>query len=290
MTRCIRISFFAATVAISAMLSPAASASVTIKYIGLERGLTGFKMYLNGGKLYDSVSAGLMAFEVVDSTGASPALQSAFVDSVRDSDTDDKDNILTYCIEVKQQVVTQPKLYDENVLTSAPDPYISGDSPNKISSAQAALLVELASATAYDFWTAAATNVQAAALQLAMWEIVHEKSGTLNVDRPLNVDYDASDRGTFYVDNKGDGSRQLAINLANTMLAALGTLAVDTDVKLEALTHSEKQDQIYRYRMPGGQGGEVPEPLAILTWLGLFGTLGVVGARRQKALAAAAAA
>lgn len=284
MTRCIRFSIFAATAAMMAALSPAASASVTIKYIGLEQGISGFKMFLNGNKLYDSASAGILAWEVVDSTGASPALQSALVDSVKDSDTV-SDNLLSFCIEVNQFAVTQPKLYDENALTSAPDPFISGNSPNKISSAQAALLTELASAVSYDFWTAAASSVQAAALQLAIWEIVHEKSGTLHVDSG-----DSSLRGTFYLDDNSNSNRQSALDLANTMLAGLGFLTVDADVKVAALTDPCKQDQIYRYRMPGGQGGEVPEPLAILTWLGLFGTLGVVGARRQKALAAAAAA
>ncbi|MCU0228089.1 MAG: PEP-CTERM sorting domain-containing protein [Bryobacterales bacterium] len=82
---------------------------------------------------------------------------------------------LAFCVEPRENIaLNQTYTWNDGPMTAAPT------SLGGMSTAQANQLLVLMSMSFPDF-TVSLTNIQAAAIQIAIWEIVEEKSGVLNV-------------------------------------------------------------------------------------------------------------
>lgn len=115
--------------------------------------------------------------------------------------------------------------------------------------------------------TNATDATTAAAIQLALWEVAYETSGTFNVNS-----------GAFNITGGDSGT---ARTLANTYLSNLGSWNVSSTQTAQLLYNKDIQSQVYL--------APVPEPT---TWAMLIVGFGVVGAtmrirRRAEAMATA---
>jgi hypothetical protein len=117
-------------------------------------------------------------------------------------------------------------------------------------------------------FTGTITNLQASALQIAIWEIVRETSGTLNVTN-----------GTVRFRNESVAGTLTQAQTWLNMLSSTNPPAPLTN--LGALIQTGVQDIVVQYR-----GTPVPEPSAWVM-LGLAGLLGVFGSWRRSKKASA---
>lgn len=160
------------------------------------------------------------------------------------------DSFLAYCIEPEQSTL----------LVGKSRPY----TVDTLSGAQAGLLQGL-----YSSSYASATDLNSqAAFQLAIWEIVSETSGTLNV---------SPSSGSFFV-LPGEGASRDATTgieaLANGYLAAAQSYAGPAQYTLTKLTNSTYQDLLV--------ATAVPEPQTWALLLAGLGTVGLLSRRRQR--------
>ena len=159
-------------------------------------------------------------------------------------------DLRTFCIDIAQGIYTNTTAtFELKNLSSAPTPgtAMGQDKANLISELWGR---DFASIT---------TNSQAAAFQIAIWEIINEKSGNA-----LNVK-----NGDFTVTGVGGAT----LNLANTWLSELngsGPFAPN----LIAMTSSTYQDYVV-------QGTPAPASLALAV-AGVIGMLPVLAWRRRK--------
>lgn len=205
------------------------------------------------------------------------------------------DDLIAFCIEVGQSVSTSFSSYVKREVAVAPNPYVSGAAAGVSIGVERAGLLDL---LADNYWGNATGNgnilfpncytqaVNAAAFQLAVWEIVHESPSvdvTLETANPLygqelNV---SKDNGTFFVANSNPSlcsSVGMTIQLANNWLASLDTLVQNHGLSLFALTNVQKQDQIYQYEEFGlDTVRAAPEPCSFLIWTTI--TVAAIGRR-----------
>ena len=154
---------------------------------------------------------------------------------------------VTFCTELTQNInFGNSYNYDIDSLSIAPVPNdsINAAFPHLIGGMgtyRAGLVQNL-----YDqyFSVALDSSVNAAAFQLAIWEIVYEEGLAEGDNSTLNV----SD-GDFTISNNnaGNQSQTQAITLANTWLSTLSSVGVTT---LVALTNDTYQDQILLIPLP----------------------------------------
>jgi len=122
-------------------------------------------------------------------------------------------NVQSFCIDLYNYSSTSTKLYDIMSLDDTPD-----TPAGPMGSVRAGYLARL-----FDmYWTPSLTAANAAALQIAVWEIVDEQHGVANPDpAKWNARNDTAGglppSGNFYVGNDTQA------NLANTMLGAVRT-------------------------------------------------------------------
>lgn len=159
-------------------------------------------------------------------------------------------NLRTFCIDIAQDIYyNTTATFEVKSLATAPTPGTA------MGQANANLISEL---WGRDF-ASITTNTQAAAFQIAVWEIINEKSGNA-----LNVK-----TGDFTVTGVGDAT----LDLANTWLGQLngsGPFAPN----LIALTSDTYQDYVV-------QGTPAPASF-VLAAVGVVGLLPVLAWRRRK--------
>lgn len=159
----------------------------------------------------------------------------------------------SFCIELTQNIGTGTT-YTMNVvpLASAPVPGLPPVGGMGQSKAQ-----DLRRLWASYFHLAALSNTNAAAFQVAVWEIVYETAAQYDVNTA-----NTGTRGAFYITN------QSAVRtLANSWLSNLG----QAEANLAALSHPTFQDQLVL----------IPTPPALLAGLGLLG-VGVANKLRKR--------
>lgn len=156
---------------------------------------------------------------------------------------------LSYCIELAQSFSFGTTYNNYTVV-----PVASGANTSPMGPAKA---MDLALLVAKNFTDSFTTTVKSAAMQIAIWEITHETSGTYNVTN-----------GTFSV-NSGNTNVNAARTLANTWLSEIPGLTVAAP--MIALSSPTRQDFIT----------VVPVPPSIALFAGglLFGLWGV---RRRR--------
>lgn len=166
--------------------------------------------------------------------------------SVAGSDARDlgiEGTVQAFCIDIWDYAPTSSyKSYEAVSLEQAPDP---GAGPMGL--ARARYLATLLNT----YWTTSLTNLEAAALQTAVWEIVDEGNVNPNVADPVpsswNVWKDAEKRGNFYVSNYD------VANLANQWLGEvrnLGGSDYDEYLALSSRSTSGPYYQDYTVRVP----------------------------------------
>ncbi len=201
-------------------------------------------------------------------------------------------DFMAFCIELKQTLNSNtPYEYVIDSVQNAPNPPTSSPLPGgHIGAVREGYLTKLYD-LAYDTMlnalsssSSSTRNANAAAFQLAIWELSHETSD------PLHVGVSQGD-GTFYLDaSPNPGTLLNAINLANNWLAAVlnPNVTVDHKYDLYALTNktttNTAQDLIFA--VPAGLPGSgvVPEATAMVTWAMILFSASVVSrpARRQE--------
>ena len=117
-------------------------------------------------------------------------------------------------------------------------------------------------------FAAADTNIESAAFQLAVWEIIQESSGSYSLTG-----------GAFRASATPSSNTNdlAAITMGNTWLGGLGSGA-SGGYTLTALTSGTRQDQM--------MATPIPEPETYMMLLAGLGLMGFVARRRQRALAA----
>jgi hypothetical protein len=162
-------------------------------------------------------------------------------------------NFASFCIELTQNI-SPGGTYTMDVIPLAHAP-VPGVPP--IGGMGAAKAKDLKRLWASYFHLAALSNVNAAAFQVSVWEIVYETAAQYDVNTA-----NAGTRGAFYITN------QSAVrNLANSWLGNLGT----AEANLAAMSHPSFQDQLVL----------IPAPPAVLAGLGLLG-VGVANKLRNR--------
>lgn len=149
-----------------------------------------------------------------------------------------KGAVPTFCIDIWDWSSGSDTLSDVVLLGEAPDKHKETDIPGPMGDLKAQRLAELLNL----HWTDSLTNIQAAALQAAIWEIVNE---------PYPADpqgYDVTG-GRFYLTSSGT-DQEAAMGLANGWLDLPNHDGVDAGNYL-ALTSRQAQDYIVRIPLPG---------------------------------------
>lgn len=174
----------------------------------------------------------------------------------------DATNFVTFCVEPREGI-SAGQNYTWEV-----EPVANGTtSLGGMGGAKAELIKELIGRE-YAAWGSALTNVRAAAIQIAIWEIVEETSGSLNVQT-----------GSSRFRN---GSISNLLDVAQTMLSALDGTGPKAQY-LYALTNPTAQDLLVMAVPQSLPDVSTPEPATFAMFgLGLLG-LGLIRRKRQSA-------
>ncbi len=205
------------------------------------------QMSIDGGESWDNEYAGSVLMERTGGTSPIELLP-------------DPVNFVTFCIEPRESISLG------NTYTWEVEPLSKGTtSIGGMGEAKAELVRELIGRQ-YPVWGGTPTDLQAAAIQVAIWEIVEETSGTLNV-------FDGSIR---YRNESLAGT----LDLAQAMLDELdGTGPMPR--YLYALTNPTQQD-IFGMAIPHGVPDmETPEPGTFAMFGGGLLLLGLIRGRRR---------
>lgn len=188
--------------------------------------------------------------------------------NVRGSDADDlgiEGTVQAFCIDIWDYAPTSAyKAYEAVSLELAPDP---GAGPMGIERARYL-------ATLFNrYWTSSLTNLEAAALQAAVWEIVDEGNVNRYAEDPVPASWNvwkyASDKGNFYVNNY-----QVAM-LANSWLGEVRNLGGSDYEQYLALSSSGG------YHQAGYQDYAVRVPVPGAVLLGVVG-MAVAGVKLRR--------
>jgi hypothetical protein len=116
-----------------------------------------------------------------------------------------------------------------------------------------------------------ANTANAAALQLAIWEIIYETSGTLNV---------SNNQGSFYVKNQAAivaTAQSYLDNMSDTPTASYSIYGLNA-----VAPTASSQDQIRWVLNPSGAGTPVSTPAPPALLLALLGVVGMGGVSRLR--------
>lgn len=171
-----------------------------------------------------------------------------------------------FCIDLWDQTYDGTTQYDVRPLSETPDPFATGD--DGMGTKRAAYMSELLD----KYWTDSLSNVDAAAIQAVIWEIVDEDRFNANPDEST---WDVTD-GTFIVGVSGTTS-QAIVDAATLMLTdILKDGASYTGTYAGLSNPSETGPKLYNYQ---DFVVRVPVPGAVL--LGMLG-LGAAGLKLRR--------
>ena len=195
---------------------------------------------------------------------------------------DTNGDFTTYCIEIMQDVVLNSTYnFTVAVVKDAPTPgtlVVPNPGPNlpgPMGQAKADMIGKLWALHHSDTLSNDAANLfdkaaGAAAFQTAIWEIVYENSGTLNLS---TGDLIATATASSVTSSR-------AISIASSWLSELSNNVTYTAPNLKAISSSGYQDQIFELPVPQGAPG-TPLPSAACAGLALLGLLGASSRRRR---------
>jgi len=242
---CLRAAVLAA--AVLAATGPTARAGFDANFTGMDPGLS-MKLYFNGSN-HSGIQTGIYHWTQIppNTTNALPT------------------NFWTFCIEVTQ-TFSNPVHYDLVNLESAPSPGngagngTPGNPNGPMGTNKANMIRELLAyvaggnptafyASLANSPTSSAEKVTAAAIQLSIWEIVFENSGTLDVSNgTFHANYAANASGTL---------QEQAVYQANNWLNYLTSTANVSHARLDnvyGLTSGNQQDQLVLTPVPAPSG------------------------------------
>jgi len=175
-----------------------------------------------------------------------------------------------FCIDLKQMISGHWKPYTLSAVEAAP---LDDGSPyGPMGSAKANAIREL---WGEHFDEIGGSSLNAAAFQVALWEIIYENAP----NDPVNA-WDAG-AGRIHIDSSVDAS---IVEQANLWLGAIGDDEQDLDTTLIALTNYTSTMEFQDYLIDRGGGGTIiPEPLTIASVL--LGVCGLGSYIRRRTLA-----
>jgi hypothetical protein len=165
-----------------------------------------------------------------------------------------------FCIDISQDIFTsQTVTFGVAALASAP---VDGNLPTAMGALRAELIAEL---WYNDYALIGTSNSNAAAFQLAIWEIINETQ-TNNGTLVLNID-----SGTFYATDQDSPT----LAMANTWLGQLSLNGTGLMASgLVALTNSTYQDYVFQDAPPPPAPLPTPAPPSLV--LCLIGAVGLL--------------
>jgi hypothetical protein len=219
--------------------------TVNVDYMGLIRGYSTLKLkspYTVGLSLEYDIGLHLLDLGALNTTSTSDPLpsDSYLVEGL----------IQAFCIDLEDGFPITTQQYDANSLSQAPD--VSSGGP--MGDSKAKYMAQLLNMNTYD------TAFDAAAIQVALWEILYEDVN--------NWDTTASN-GNFYLDTSGNAYGEAALaTAANSMLSGLQMASSFSEYTALSSEGKNSQDFVL-----------VPVPAAVL--LGMLG-LGIAGWKLRK--------
>jgi hypothetical protein len=232
-----RIIFVAVVCAVVAVPTLADLGTIQVDYQNVSPSMTiPIKDVHNGIDEQANVLTGVYNLKVRASTlgdipGYTGALENASLTGTGQS-------IQSFCIDTQDSSSTSWQTYTVKTLDQTPDP-----AAGPMGDQRARLIAKLLDDNWA--WGETLTNVKAAALQLAVWEIVAETPGSYDLDRY---------QGNFYV-NSTSSSYAAVKTLAESMLGALGTTGNDYLGRYLGLSshfdETHYQDFVVRVPVPG---------------------------------------
>jgi hypothetical protein len=218
--------------------------TATVQYKGMVRGMTlNMTAYSSTyGWITGDLDAGLFELSVTNLSLTTPLPSTSYLA---------QGNELAFCIDIWDATRSEnPEVYYVMSLDATPDPVAAP--AGGMGTDKAEYIAELLAKNSYD------TALDAAAVQVAIWEVLQESVGSWDV---------SNTNGDFFL---GTGSAEVAVaNVANTMLGGLTTgLSFDMYTGLSNGGFKQLQDFVV-----------VPVPAAVL--LGLLG-MGVAGLKLRK--------
>ncbi|MFK7960978.1 MAG: hypothetical protein AB8G96_10680 [Phycisphaerales bacterium] len=241
------ITLGAAAIAATSIVSSASAVDLAFNNL---YGVTGFSVDLAGSDISGTLAAGRLDYTVTGDTDPYFAVGQ---------------QISSFCSEIDQGVTGMAVPYDfygvdeAEGIEAIPTPGTIG---GPMGLAKAGFVSDLF--TKYFVTAINGTETQAAAFQIALWEVVYEGPGDDGGIGTLDLD-----GGAFTVGGSGDGDREDAIDLANQWLATLVDNGISDDML--GMGSATFQDQLTLLVVP------IPGALA----LGLIGMGGVATMRRR---------
>lgn len=263
MGRAAFVAVLCAFVATPALAGPSLYGTVDVQYTGLIRGVVlDLVSSQTIASEIDTLEAGLFQLQFSNPSFIGP-------DAIPDGSYFNPGSTSAFCIDLADSLPYVSKEYDVVSLDAAPDPWavptLGGMGADK-----ARLIAELLTKNTYE------TPEKAAAMQVAIWEIIDENYG--GGSNPWNV---SGGQGNFYLDTVNGTHGEGAIaGLANTMLTTLTTgLPFDKYTAVSNGPGVKNVQDLVVVPVPVSVCVPIPLPGALL--LGMFG-VGAIGLMRRK--------